>query len=127
MSKHHVVSFYQIEKILDHERLSRDVTRYASKHSFFDGRSLLNSSFFSIINKKCESQVTSQHQFEKKHVRSKSIYGKRVSSSPDICEMNRPGYGGGGPGGQNPEDKKNIIRCMVLLQNPQGQKRSDTI
>ena len=33
MSKYHVVSFYQIEKILDHERLSRDVTRYASKHS----------------------------------------------------------------------------------------------
>ena len=33
MSKHHVVSFYQIEKIIDHEKLSRDVTRYASKHS----------------------------------------------------------------------------------------------
>ena len=33
MSKYHVVSFYQIDNILDHERLSRDVTRYATKHS----------------------------------------------------------------------------------------------
>ena len=33
MSKHHVVSFYQIDKILDHERLSRDVTRFATKYS----------------------------------------------------------------------------------------------
>ena len=33
MSKHHVVSFYQIEKILDHERLSRDVMRFATKYS----------------------------------------------------------------------------------------------
>ena len=33
MPKYHVVSFYQIEKILDHERLGRDVTRYATKNS----------------------------------------------------------------------------------------------
>jgi len=33
MPKYHVVSFYQIEKIIEHERLSRDVTRYATKNS----------------------------------------------------------------------------------------------
>tara|TARA_B100001029_G_scaffold59454_1_gene48055 strand:+ start:282 stop:1205 length:924 start_codon:yes stop_codon:yes gene_type:complete len=33
MPKYHVVSFYQIEKIMEHERLSRDVTRYATKNS----------------------------------------------------------------------------------------------
>tara|TARA_B100000686_G_scaffold109211_1_gene116357 strand:- start:39 stop:965 length:927 start_codon:yes stop_codon:yes gene_type:complete len=33
MPKHHVVTFYQIEKILDHEKLSRDVKRFATKNS----------------------------------------------------------------------------------------------
>ncbi len=33
MPKHHVVTFYQIEKIHDHEKLSRDVKRFAIKNS----------------------------------------------------------------------------------------------
>ena len=33
MPKYHVVTFYQIEKILDHEKLSRDVKRFATKNS----------------------------------------------------------------------------------------------
>ena len=42
-------------------------------------------------------------------IRKSIIYvWEKKSSSPDVCEMNRPGYGGGGPGGQNPEDKKRI-------------------
>jgi len=33
MPKHHVVTFYQIEKIHDHEKLSRDVKRFSIKNS----------------------------------------------------------------------------------------------
>ncbi|HJM14954.1 MAG TPA: rhodanese-related sulfurtransferase [SAR86 cluster bacterium] len=33
MSKYHVLTFYQIKQISDHEKLSRDVTRYATKNS----------------------------------------------------------------------------------------------
>ena len=42
-------------------------------------------------------------------IRKSIIYvWEKKSSSPDVCEANRPGYGGGGPGGQKPEDKKRI-------------------
>ena len=58
-----------------------------------------------------ESQVTNDKVNTNSKKRSKSIIiyvWDKKSSSPDVCEMNRPGYGGGGPGGQNPEDKKRI-------------------